>query len=85
MDQFPKGTGGFSTQDDFDLLSLGIIPDEEEPAPAEDAEGEGEPRINPIHDMDSVEFLLWVEEGARQEIARRKAKEAKAKDEKPAP
>lgn len=74
MDKFPKDFGGLTSADDFDLLTLGILPGEE-PAPEKEAPEEEEPRINPLHDMDSLEFLLWAEEGAEQEIARRKAAE----------
>ena len=80
MDKFPDGVTGLHSPDDFDLLSLGILPQEEEPEPAEEDE---EPRINPLHDMDSLEFLLWVEQEAAREQARRaKEKEtaAPAKD-----
>ena len=34
------------------------------------------PRINPLHDMDSLEFLLWVEQEAEREMARRKGQAA---------
>ena len=67
MPQNPEGPGGLSSLDDFDLLSLGLLPQEEPP--------EEEPRINPLHDMDSLEFLLWAEEGARAQIARKKAQQ----------
>lgn len=68
MPQNPEGPGGLSSLDDFDLLSLGLLPQEEETP-------EEEPRINPLHDMDSLEFLLWAEEGARAQIARKKAQQ----------
>lgn len=71
MDKFSKDFGGLGSQDDFDLLSLGFFPGEE--APAGEEEDDGEPKINPLHDMDSLEFLLWVEEEAQREIDRRKA------------
>ena len=68
MEKFPDGVTGLHSPDDFDLLSLGILPQEEEPEPeAED----DEPRINPLHDMDSWEFLLWIEQEATREQARR--------------
>ena len=70
MDEFSKNFGGLSSPDDFDLLSLGLIPDQEEPELPEES-----PAINPLHDMDSLEFLLWIEEEAEKEIARRKAAE----------
>ena len=73
MDKFPDGVSGLHSPDDFDLLSLGILPQEEEPEPAADDE---EPRINPLHAMDSVEFLLWVEQEAARELERRSKKNA---------
>ena len=51
MPQNPEGPGGLSSLDDFDLLSLGLLPQEEEP---EEEPPEEEPRINPLHDMDSL-------------------------------
>ncbi len=75
MDKFPDGVSGLHSPDDFDLLSLGILPQEEEPEPPADDE---EPRINPLHDMDSVEFLLWVEQEAARELERRSQKNAGA-------
>ena len=57
MDQFSKDFGGLHSPDDFDLLSLGLVPGQEEQAETADQD---EPRINPLHDMDSLEFLLWV-------------------------
>ena len=68
MDQFSKDFGGLHSPDDFDLLSLGLVPGQEEQA--------DEPRINPLHDMDSLEFLLWVEQEAEREMARRKGQAA---------
>ena len=38
MPQNPEGPGGLSSLDDFDLLSLGLLPQEEEPPPLTDAE-----------------------------------------------
>ena len=55
MDQFSKDFGGLHSPDDFDLLSLGLVPGQEEQAETADQD---EPRINPLHDMDSLEFLL---------------------------
>ena len=68
MEKFPDGVTGLHSPDDFDLLSLGILPQEEEPEPED---GDDEPRINPLHDMDSLEFLLWIEQEATREQARR--------------
>lgn len=80
MPHNPEGPGGLSSMDDFDLLSLGLLPQEEEP---QEETSEEEPRINPLHDMDSLEFLLWAEEGARAQIARKKAQAQKREDSKP--
>lgn len=66
MDQFSKDFGGLHSPDDFDLLSLGLVPGQEEQAETADQD---EPRINPLHDMDSLEFLLWVEQEAEREMA----------------
>ncbi len=63
MDQFSKDFGGLHSPDDFDLLSLGLVPGQEEQAETADQD---EPRINPLHDMDSLEFLLWVEQEAER-------------------
>lgn len=73
MEKFPESFGDLHSADDFDLLSLGFIPQEEQPEPEEDKE----PQINPLHDMDSLEFLLWVEQEATRELERR-AKQAAA-------
>ena len=73
MDQFSKDFGGLHSPDDFDLLSLGLVPGQEEQAETADQD---EPRINPLHDMDSLEFLLWVEQEAEREMARRKGQAA---------
>ena len=72
-DQFSKDFGGLHSPDDFDLLSLGLVPGQEEQAETADQD---EPRINPLHDMDSLEFLLWVEQEAEREMARRKGQAA---------
>lgn len=68
MEKFPDGVTGLHSPDDFDLLSLGILPQDEEPEPEDE---DDEPRINPLHDMDSLEFLLWIEQEATREQARR--------------
>ena len=73
MDQFSKDFGGLHSPDDFDLLSLGLVPGQEEQAETADQD---EPRITPLHDMDSLEFLLWVEQEAEREMARRKGQAA---------
>jgi hypothetical protein len=75
MDKFPNDMDLMSSADAFDLASLGFefgqLPQEE----AQDGEDD-EPRINPLHDMDSLDFYLWVEEEAAKEVARRKAQAA---------
>ena len=43
MDQFSKDFGGLHSPDDFDLLSLGLVPGQEEQAETADQD---EPRIN---------------------------------------
>jgi hypothetical protein len=63
--------GGLSSSDAFDLLTLGLLPNEE---PEEEAEPEEEDFVNhvsPLTDMDSLDFYLWVEEGAQAEAERR--------------
>lgn len=78
MDHFSDQFSGLHSSDDFDLLSLGILPQED---PTPEPEDDEEPHINPLHDMDSLEFLLWVEQEARNEKARRaKAAEAAAQN-----
>lgn len=77
MPHNPEGPGGLSSMDDFDLLSLGLLPQEE--APEEEAQ-EDEPRINPLHDTDSLEFLLWAEAEAEAQIARKKAQAQRRED-----
>ena len=67
MPQNPEGPGGLSSLDDFDLLSLGLLPQEEEP---QEEPPEEEPRIYPRHVMDSLEFVVWAEVGARAQSAR---------------
>ena len=71
MPQTPEGPGGLSSLDDFDLLSLGLLPQEEEP---QEEPPEEEPRINP-----STTWTAWVSplggRGARAQIARKKAQQ----------
>lgn len=63
--------GGMSSQDAFDLLTLGILPNEE-PEKEEDPEEEDlVQHVSPLTDMDSLDFYLWVEEGAKLEAERR--------------
>ena len=58
--------GGMSSNDAFDLLTLGLFPDEEA-AEEEDIVQ----HVSPLTDMDSLDFYLWVEEGAQAEADRR--------------
>ena len=51
MDQFSKDFGGLHSPDDFDLLSLGLVPGQEEQAETADQD---EPRINP-----STIWTVW--------------------------
>lgn len=62
--------GGMSSNDAFDLLTLGLFPDEE---PEEEAAEEEDfvQHVSPLTDMDSLDFYLWVEEGAQAEADRR--------------
>ena len=62
--------GGMSSNDAFDLLTLGLFPDEE---PEEEAPEEEDivQHVSPLTDMDSQDFYLWVEEGAQAEADRR--------------
>ena len=82
MDQFSKDFGGLHSPDDFDLLSLGLVPGQEEQAETADQD---EPRINPLHDMDSLEFLLWVEQEAEREMARRNPQKKPARSKQAVP
>ena len=78
MDGTPKNLDDlFSSADHFDLAAMGFALAEEEAAEAEADEDEI-PQINPLHDMDSLDFYLWMDEELEKEAARRKA--AKAKD-----
>ena len=52
MDQFSKDFGGLHSPDDFDLLSLGLVPGQEEQAETADQD---EPRINPLHDSSNLQ------------------------------
>lgn len=55
--------------DDLDLamMGFGLAKQEEEPEENE------EPTISPFHDMDSIEFHLWMEEEVDKEAMRRMA------------
>lgn len=60
--------GALSSMDDLDLAMMGLLPAEEEPETSEES-----PAVNPFHDMDSIEFHLWMEEEVDREAARRLA------------
>ena len=64
--------GGLSSQDAFDLLTLGLLPDEEPEEEPPEEEGFVK-HVSPLTDMDSLDFYLWVEEGAQAEADRRQA------------
>lgn len=68
--------GGMSSNDAFDLLTLGLFPDEE---PEEEAPEEEDivQHVSPLTDIDSLDFYLWVEEGAQAEADRRQNKPSK--------
>ena len=65
----------FSSSDDLDLamieFGMGLDGMTEEPTD----EG-GEPRLNPLHDEDSLDFYLWIEQDVDKEAARRAAEKA---------
>ena len=60
--------GALSSMDDLDLAMMGLLPTEEEPEAPEEAH-----TVSPFHDMDSIEFHLWMEEEVDKEAARRLA------------
>lgn len=72
MDLKNISMGGLSSMDDLDMAMLGLLPVEEEEAPAET-----DPSVSPYHDMDSIEFHLWMEEEVDKEAARRLAMKKK--------
>ncbi len=77
MEKFPhEDLGDIFSADAFDLAALGLMNDlgEEEAAGPED---DGTPRVAPAHDMDSLDFFLWMEEEVDKEQARRQAEKAK--------
>ena len=59
------------TMDDLDLamMGFGLMAEEEE----EETDENGEPTVSPFHDMDSIEFHLWMEEEVDKEAMRRMA------------
>ena len=65
--------GGLSSQDAFDLLTLGLLPDEEPEEETPEEEEDFVKHVSPLTDMDSLDFYLWVEEGAQAEADRRQA------------
>ncbi len=72
MAKFPDEDQLFPA-DAFDLAALGFMAlgeEEEDAAPEAD---DGTPRIPPAHDMDSLDFFLWMEEEVDKEQARRQA------------
>ncbi|MBR5533826.1 MAG: hypothetical protein IKU62_03180 [Ruminiclostridium sp.] len=61
----------FGSIDDLDLAMMGfnLMGQEEE----EELDENGEPTVSPYHDMDSIEFHLWMEEEVDKEAMRRMA------------
>ena len=58
------------SMDDLDLAMMGFgLTTEEE----EEVDENGEPTVSPFHDMDSIEFHLWMEEEVDKEAMRRMA------------
>ena len=66
--------GAISSMDDLDLAMMGLLPTEEEPETPEES-----PAVIPFHDMDSIEFHLWMEEEVDREAARRLAMKKNSK------
>ena len=66
--------------DDLDLamMGFGLVAEEEEP----EVDENGEPTVSPFHDMDSIEFHLWMEEEVDKEAMRRMAMKKTAQEEK---
>ena len=66
--------------DDLDLamMGFGLVAEEEEP----EVDENGEPTVSPFHDMDSIEFHLWMEEEVDKEAMRRMAMKKAAQEEK---
>lgn len=77
MDGSPKNLDDiFSSADHFDLAAMGFALAEEE-EPEEETAEDDTPQINPLHDMDSLDFYLWMDAEVEKEAARRKAAKAK--------
>ena len=66
--------------DDLDLamMGFGLAVEEEE----EELDENGEPTVSPYHDMDSIEFHLWMEEEVDKEAMRRMAMKKAAQEQK---
>ena len=66
--------------DDLDLamMGFGLMAEEEE----EELDESGEPTVSPYHDMDSIEFHLWMEEEVDKEAMRRMAMKKAAQEQK---
>ena len=66
--------------DDLDLamMGFGLVAEEEEP----EVDENGDPAVSPYHDMDSIEFHLWMEEEVDKEAMRRMAMKKAAQEEK---
>lgn len=62
--------GNLFAADDFDLAALGLM---DMDAGAQMPQDDAEPHIPPTHDMESLEFFLWMEEEVDKEQARRRA------------
>lgn len=74
MDEFTIDFNNISSMADLDLAMMGFGAPEPEPS-----EKDGEPEISPYHDMDSLEFHLWIEEEAQKTYELRQAEKAAAK------
>lgn len=73
MPKFPDDNlGDLFPADAFDLAALGFMSlgEEEE---ADEPETDDGPSIPPTHDMESLDFYLWMQEEVDKEQARRKA------------
>lgn len=73
MSAFPnEDLSDLFSADAFDLATLGFmdqgLEEESMTAPEDDS-----PRLSPAHDMDSLEFFLWMNEEVDKEQARRQA------------
>lgn len=63
--------GDLFAADAFDLAALGLM---DMDTGAELPQDDGNPHVAPAHDMESLEFFLWMEEEVNKEQARRQAK-----------